>query len=198
MDDNGKVALGKLFPFNYAGKSGQFSCIIKTDSNPSSDGFEDALLSLSVGDEIAVKAGKRHLGVAAKNCDPIRNINLFACSMGIAPALQMTQYFSRDSSLIDSVDLLWINKEKDGFVCDDEIQDLDNKLGDKLKVSRFINAYLDDISVFESDDFMSTIPSYEYGRITVLCGPSIFVDVMRRIAQRKGFAPENILTIQTN
>ena len=197
MDDNEKVVLGKLFPFNYAGKNGQFSCIVKTDID-SDDNFEGALMGLSVGDEIAVKAGKRHLGVAAKYCDPIRSINLFACSMGIAPALQMTQYFSRQSDLIDSVDFLWINKEKNGFVCDDDVQDLDNKLGDKLKVSRFINAYLNDINVFESEDFMSTIPSYEYGRITVVCGPAVFVDVLKKIAQRKGFAPENILTIQTN
>lgn len=197
MDDDEKVVLGKIFPFNYAGKNGQFSCVVKTDVDTVDD-FESALLGLSVGDEIAVKAGKRHLGAGAKYCDPIRSINLFACSMGVAPALQMAQYLSRQSNLIDAVDFLWINKEKNGFVCDDDVQDLENKLGGKMKVSRFINAYLDDINVFESDDFMSTIPPYEYGRIAVLCGPPVFIDVMKRIAQRKGFAAENILTIQTN
>lgn len=186
--------LGTVFPVNLEG-DGKFSCIINLQGKQASK-FEEALKSLSIGDEVAVKKGRRLLSIAAKNCDPIKKITIIATSLGVSPALQMVQYLSAEqASVVEEVDFLWVNKNRDEFICDDLVEGLSRSFP-RLEVTRFINNFMDS-EAFETKDFAGALPAYDYGSIVVVCGPKSFAELLRPVVTSRGYAPENVLQLET-
>lgn len=85
MDSLDRVVKEPVFPV--ARDDGQFDILLqRTDGN--SEKFTRALSSLSVGDELAYKAGRRRLNYIGQDAE-IRGITILASSIGIAPALQI-------------------------------------------------------------------------------------------------------------
>lgn len=161
------------------------------------DRFQNGLCSLSFGDEIAIKKGRRHLSQGAKLCDPIQSITIAATSSGLPPALQMMQYFADNGSIVEEVDFIWVNKDTDEFILDEEIQQISESSRGKFNVHRFLIAAMDDPEVFDSDQFTSAIKPYKYGKVVILCGPTKFLEAMTTTFSLSGYYRDNILQIET-
>jgi hypothetical protein len=91
----GETVFGQIFPSELDENNATFQCIIQSD-NKHIGQFENSISNLSVGDEIAVKRGKKHLSKLAKYCDTISNLTIVTSSLGIAPTLQLIQFIKEN------------------------------------------------------------------------------------------------------
>jgi ferredoxin-NADP reductase len=196
LDRLDNPVIGSVFPFNINEKEGKFTCILRSENRQTSR-FESGMSSLSVGNEVAMKRGKKYLSQGSVYCDPIRNLSILASSQGVSPALQIIQYCEQNPYSIDSVDLLWINKNKEEFVCDENLQELEQSMKGKLSVNRLVVPEIVDADDVNLEEFGSYIKPYSYGRVAVACGPPPFAQLMRYVCSQSGYSSENILAIET-
>jgi ferredoxin-NADP reductase len=176
----------------------KFFCIVKKfdDIDSNNNSFHEALSNLSVGDEIAIKKGKRLLSQGAKYCDPIRYITLVSSSLGISPSLSLLQSLRDETSAVEGLTLIWMNKEKDDFVCDDIVQSLQEQSKEKIHVYRFINNNMEDTEILFTEDLADLVMPYQKGNVVIICGSEKFINVMKSGFSEYGYTKENILLIK--
>lgn len=109
----------------------------------------------------------------------------------------MIQYFSDNGTVVDEVDLIWVNKDTVEFMLDEEIQNISELSHGKFNIHRFLVAAMDEPEVFDSDQFTSAISPYKYGKVVILCGPTKFLEVMATTFSLQGYSRDNILQIAT-
>ena len=175
----------------------KFFCVLKKYDESRYSAFDEALNKLNVGDEIAVKSGRRQLSQAAKYCDPIKYITLVSSSLGIAPSLSLMHSISDSSSAVEGLTMIWMNKETDDFILDDMVINLENQSNGKISVNRFINNNMDDREILYTEDIAKLILRYQQGRVIILCGSESFTNVMKNAFTEYGYSKENVLTINS-
>ena len=174
----------------------KFFCIIKRSDETHYNSFHESLFKLSVGDEIAIKSGKRQLGQGAKYCDSIKYITLVSSSLGIAPSVPLLQSLRDETSAVEGLTLIWMNKQTDDFICDDIVQTLEDQSKGKIRVHRFINNNMNDAEILYTDDLVDLIKPYQQGNVVIICGSEEFTNVMKSGFSEYGYKENNILLIK--
>lgn len=125
-----------------------------------------------MGDEIAVKLGRRRLEYRGQHF-PVTDMVYIASSVGIVPILeQVRAVLPSGSSSVKSVTVLWIDESQDDFdVISDQLEREYYKYTTKLAVS----CVVDNLKVNTLADNMaivSSIPEFIPGTMAVISGPA--------------------------
>lgn len=150
---------------------------------------------MSLGEELAVKAGKRRLQYRGED-DPIEALSFIVSGQGIAPTLQIIKTITSDSdSAIGDLEVLWINERKKDFVLNSEMEDLESKNSEKLFVTRVIDKEAINEKTQINDQLREAVMPYQKGRLALLLGPEIFIKKSQELCLELGYPLENILSI---
>jgi ferredoxin-NADP reductase len=176
---------------------GYFEIILKRGTNGDYENFVKAFDGLSVGDEIAIKAGKFRLNYNGDD-DPIKYLTVIASGLGIAPALQLLKTTLADAqSTVEEVDFLWVNEHSREFVCEDNLDSLEVSY-QKLSCTRLVEYDLAGRDYTTVDNILAAISAYETGHLVVVCAPPLIARNFYELFSKIGYPKQNILTIDSS
>lgn len=194
VDSKDRVFKESFYPVTSRYTRGYFDVILRRERE-NADSFATSLSSLPIGDELAFKGGKYRLNYMGTE-DRINAVTLVASGLGIAPALQVLRSVlpDRDSTVAD-VEFLWLNENKNDFICNDDVESLEYRYIEKLFVGRIIEKDLFGMNMSKNDEVLGSISPYEPGRIAVICAPDYLISKTRNLLLSIGYPSESILPL---
>lgn len=198
VDPRGKTLKEGFVPISAPDAKGYFEILVRNQGFISGAPFSLALQYMSIGDEIAVKAGKKLLKYRGSD-DPITDITLIASESGIANSYRILNEILNDSeSTVEKVDLLWINEKKNDFVLNDDLENLEGRFGKKLKVTRVVDTDVNNPDTLINDQLKDIIPPHKVGAIVITTASTIIKTKTNLLLQETlGYPPANMIDIIT-
>lgn len=194
VDSRDRVLKESYFPVSSIGTRGFFDILVKRGGNEAST-FVRSLETLALGDELAFKGGKYRLNYLGQD-DPISSMTVVTSGLGIAPTLQMLRGILADrESTVEDIELLWLNENKDDFVCENDVESLELRHIEKLVVTRVIENDIYGRDLLKNEQIQETVSPYEEGRVAIICAPDYIASALRTLFQDLGYPTENILSI---
>ena len=92
---------------------------------------------------------------------------------------------------------MWVNEDKSDFVCDSDVEKLENRYIEKFTLSRVIESDLYGPGLSRRQDLKNCFPPYKKGRLGVIIAPEYVIAKARNMLKDLGYPVEEIVTIVT-
>lgn len=198
VDSRGRTLKEGFIPVSDPKAKGYFEILIcNEESITSGTPFSLALQFMSVGDEVAVKAGKRLLKYRGTD-DPITAISLLASGQGIATAYRILNEILNDpESTVEEVNLVWINEKKKDFVLNSDIEELETRCLDRLQVIRVVDISANNPDTVINDQLKNFMTQYSAGKLVLSCASDVIRVKVGSMLQELGYPDTNVISINT-
>jgi len=174
---------------------GYFEILVRNEESISGTPFSLALQFMSIGDEVAVKAGKRLLKYRGTD-DPITTISMVASAQGISTAYRLLNEILNDpESTVEEVNLLWINEKKKDFVLNSDIEDLETKCADRLQVIRVVDISANNPDTVINDQLKNFMTRYSEGKLVLSCASDVIRVKVGSMLQELDYPDTNVISI---
>jgi NAD(P)H-flavin reductase len=155
-----------------------------------------ALRYLSVGDEVAVKAGPHRLRLPEIG-DQIQRIVAVASGEGILPAVQLMRALCADQdTTVADVDVLWINDNRSDFLLNHEVEKLQQQqevqAGPRLRVTRIVDRELGNADALLNADLHGAVPGHRQGAVGLVLAEGVAAEKCHNLLISRGY-PENAI-----
>eukprot|EP00640_Fibrocapsa_japonica_P001264 CAMPEP_0113934824 /NCGR_PEP_ID=MMETSP1339-20121228/2086_1 /TAXON_ID=94617 /ORGANISM="Fibrocapsa japonica" /LENGTH=406 /DNA_ID=CAMNT_0000936765 /DNA_START=317 /DNA_END=1537 /DNA_ORIENTATION=- /assembly_acc=CAM_ASM_000762 len=159
------------------------------------DMFSRVLDTLAIGDELAVRVGRKTLAYRG-SYSPISDLTLVASgATSILPILQLIRDLLPSSeSSVKTATVVWINESSDDFVLYKDLEAEFFKYHRKLDVSCVIDRDLYGHDLTKNIQIQEAIPEFHMGTMAVITGPDYFADKMKALLGHLGY-PEEYLVV---
>jgi len=196
VDAKDRVLKESFFPVSSHSARGYFDILLRRGEETTP--FARTLETLALGDELAFKAGRYRLNYLGPD-EEITTMSLVASGLGIAPTLQILRGILPDrDSTVEDTELLWINEDKEDFVCENDVDLLELRHIEKLLVTRVVEKDLYGRDLIRNEQVRKSISPYEPGRVAVLCAPDYVVSNLQMLYADLGYPPEAVLVVSVN
>lgn len=187
IDERGNALKRSFFPVSNTNAKGYFEVISTSEIIDYDDDFVASLEDLNDGDELAVKSGKYQLNYKGPD-DPILGITIICSGNGIASALSLIRAILPDlESTVEDIELLWLNYNKNGFILNSVIENLELRYGERFFVTRVIDKDTENPDSAINEQVQEAISSYSTGRIAVIATPTTVVQKSMDLLEDMGF-----------
>lgn len=165
-------------------------------------GTETAIASLQIGDRIAIKLEKfceiSNIEGAFSHTSGIDGIVMVASGYGIIPAYTLLKNLLSESlTNVANVELLWLNSQKDDFILQNEVEELERNFPSVVSVTRVI-----DHDLLKTDKKLSnqvaiaTMP-FRLGRIAFMFTPVTLHSKITAFLTTAGYSKNSIMSMTT-
>lgn len=205
VDAKGRPLKGAFFLASPPATEGFFE-IVCTSSGALTSGTSIPLelQFMDVGNELAIKAGKKRLlfPVVAGEAE-ISALSVLASGMGILPTLQLLREVLAEpqSSSVQEVEVVWINDAKKDFILNEELAALEKRhggapgAGGRLHVTRVVDREAGNADTLLNDQVGSAVAPYRPGRLAVVMAEGAVASKAGQLFSSRGYPRAAIATL---
>jgi NAD(P)H-flavin reductase len=207
-DSDGNYIKSNYFCRRASGTSGSNTLeVFSTKPLPSSALSYITTSSTSGGNNIAaVRAGPLLLDYVGE--DTISSIILVASGLGVLPSVQLLQSIASTSTsrsiTVDDIEMIWINSNNNEFILSNEVEEVENKLSEKLNVVRICDpdcTYISNTSSSSTSNIITALkeklPRYKSGILVIITGPLYLAKNYIPLFEDLQYPSENIIYVPT-
>ena len=152
---------------------------------------EQSIANAPIGSKMAVRLGRKlPMRLSPVATRPVNSCTMIVTDRGIVAAYNMLRtLLVADSSMpIKSVELLWINSDKDLFLLNREVEALEREHRTRLRVTRVVDEKLLDSSASLNERVHSILSPYRLGRLGIIFSPESALSKFSSFLVSIGFA----------